>query len=131
MLVNDKPPLDGALLMHYGIRGMKWGIRKGKSVTGISRRRGAVLDKNARQIRDFKELREGLKRDTGTRTTQTLNFLNRITMGRRATQMYYDQTIKSLEAQSSRIGSGKLLVRDRLTSALQSPVSLIVSIKPK
>lgn len=28
MLVNEKPPLDEALLAHYGIPGMKWGHRK-------------------------------------------------------------------------------------------------------
>lgn len=28
MIVLEKPPLDEALLIHYGIKGMKWGVRK-------------------------------------------------------------------------------------------------------
>lgn len=28
MLHEEKPPLDDALLIHYGVSGMRWGIRK-------------------------------------------------------------------------------------------------------
>jgi hypothetical protein len=31
MLVAEKPPLDEDLLMHFGIKGMKWGHRKTRS----------------------------------------------------------------------------------------------------
>lgn len=27
-MITDKPPLDEDLLVHYGVRGMKWGVRK-------------------------------------------------------------------------------------------------------
>lgn len=37
MLHDDKPPLDDDLLMHYGVKGMKWGQRKG-STPGVPRR---------------------------------------------------------------------------------------------
>lgn len=30
MITDEKPPLDDALLMHFGIPGMKWGHRKSK-----------------------------------------------------------------------------------------------------
>lgn len=34
MLVDEKPPLDEDLLMHFGIRGMKWGQRKARPSGG-------------------------------------------------------------------------------------------------
>lgn len=34
MLVDEKPPLDEDLLMHFGVRGMKWGQRKARDSGG-------------------------------------------------------------------------------------------------
>lgn len=33
-LNQQKPPLDDALLMHYGVKGMKWGVRNERSLLG-------------------------------------------------------------------------------------------------
>lgn len=33
MILDDKPPLDEALLEHHGIKGMRWGVRR-KSTPG-------------------------------------------------------------------------------------------------
>lgn len=40
MLVDDKPPLDEGLLIHYGVPGMRWGHRKREETSGG--RRGGV-----------------------------------------------------------------------------------------
>lgn len=36
MIVAEKPELDDALLAHFGIRGMKWGIRRDRESSGSS-----------------------------------------------------------------------------------------------
>lgn len=36
MIVDEKPPLDENLLMHFGIKGMKWGHRKARDSGGAS-----------------------------------------------------------------------------------------------
>lgn len=41
MITDEKPPLDDDLLMHYGVRGMKWGVSKAKSASGAP---GRYLD---------------------------------------------------------------------------------------
>jgi len=37
MIHDDKPPLDEDLLMHFGVKGMKWGTRKA-DLPGVSRK---------------------------------------------------------------------------------------------
>lgn len=37
MLVDEKPPLNEDLLMHYGVPGMKWGHRKARETAGPRR----------------------------------------------------------------------------------------------
>jgi hypothetical protein len=34
MLMDDKPPLDEDLLIHFGVKGMRWGHRKSSSDSG-------------------------------------------------------------------------------------------------
>lgn len=33
MIVSQKPPLEEAYLAHFGVKGMKWGVRKDKRFT--------------------------------------------------------------------------------------------------
>lgn len=47
---NESVDIGEEYLEHYGILGMHWGIRKGKSKTGISRARSALIDRNKRSI---------------------------------------------------------------------------------
>jgi hypothetical protein len=35
VIVDDKPPLDEALLEHHGVKGMKWGTRKEEARNNI------------------------------------------------------------------------------------------------
>lgn len=46
MIDDDKPPLDEALLMHVGVRGMKWGVRKSDH-PGASRATNRTAHKDA------------------------------------------------------------------------------------
>jgi hypothetical protein len=130
---------DEALLIHYGIRGMKWGHRKGKAETGISRARGARVDKNDRHIQLLKDMRNSLgkKGVSGGKVanrlnTNVINGLNRMTMGKTLTKKYYDVKIDKMQAHNARLKSGKLLVRDRIGLLMTTtPGSLVVSYRPK
>jgi hypothetical protein len=45
MITAEKPTLDEELLMHFGIRGMKWGVRKQKPSGGSSSKKGMSTKK--------------------------------------------------------------------------------------
>lgn len=129
---------DEDSLAHYGIKGMKWGRRRGKSTTGISRARGARIDRNDRHIQLFKDVRDGLgqKGSNGKVANKVeknvINGLNRMTMGKNLTKKYYDLQIDRMEQHNERLQSGKLLVRDRIGLLLATtPASLVVSYRPK
>lgn len=47
MAVIDKPPLDEDLLVHFGIKGMRWGVRKSSSSGGSSKKKMSTKKKVA------------------------------------------------------------------------------------
>lgn len=49
MIVAEKPPLNEDLLMHYGIKGMKWGTRKSE-LPGVSSRTSREARKDAQEF---------------------------------------------------------------------------------
>lgn len=134
MIVGEdtKPQLDDNLLAHYGIKGMKWGVRRGSRTTGMTRGQGAVIDRNNRQLKSLRELKKGNsgKYVSGTKTVKTINVINNITMGRSFTRRYYNNQIASLTAQNKRVKSGKMTLKDRLDVAMQSPASRLISVRP-
>lgn len=140
MITAEKPPLDADLLVHYGIKGMKWGLRKSKAQTGVSRFRGARIDRNDRHLQRFKDAQKtlGVSGRSGGKVSNKLdtnvtNGLNRMVMGRKLTNRYYDMRISRIENHNARLKSGNLYVRDRVGVLLQtyiSPGSLLVSYRP-
>lgn len=125
---NSKPELDDDLLMHYGIRGMKWGVRRGSSKTGISRARGAMVDRNDRQIMRMKNTLagKGLIRD------KVEYKLNQIALGKSMTDRLMKVNIKELNDQNARLKKGKATFRDKLHVTFNTtPLDLVVSNRPK
>jgi hypothetical protein len=49
MVHEQKPPLDEALLMHFGVKGMKWGVRK-TDYAGASRQTNRQARKDAQEF---------------------------------------------------------------------------------
>lgn len=41
-MMDSKPPLNEALLMHFGVKGMRWGVRKEADLSGLSSQRGQL-----------------------------------------------------------------------------------------
>lgn len=107
-------------LAHYGVKGMKWGVRRGGggSVGGRVRRavKDATLERKTRERDTFQALRS---KDNLNLRGKTINALNRATMGKKLTEKYYDAQIKSLDSQISRISTGKATVADKMNAVME------------
>lgn len=107
--------IDSDYLQHFGTRGMRWGVRKSKAKTGISRHHGALIDNNLR----------------------TINRQNKVIDSPFANKFVKDKLAKSghkMLKQNARLLSGKAFVRDRLTANLlvgTHPAELIISRTPR
>jgi hypothetical protein len=131
MAVMDKPDLDEQLLIHFGIKGMKWGARKGKSVTGVTRHRGALLDRNARDEHRIAAAVRGDKTQS-VRMDRAVVKVGRVILGKERFHRHMQKRINSLKAQDARLKSGKLKVMDRLDLTLNVGVpELLISNRPK
>lgn len=130
MRENNMAEVDD-FLAHYGVTGMKWGVRKG----GLKDRvKGAVTDsverrlvtnraiaKGQGQTRDYR--RVALKRYGGFGTGAALSTGSRKAAEKRANE---------LEGMLERVKSGKMKLGDKLDAAFTTPVSdLVVSRRDK
>lgn len=125
MIVSEKPPLDEALLIHYGVSGMKWGVRRGKGVTGVSRHRGALMDRNNRVVMQRKKL------IAGTRHKRLVGVAKKM-IGEDTFNRRMKASIKELNSQNDRIKKGKITFEDRMDAIFNVPVgALVISRSPK
>jgi hypothetical protein len=119
MIVVEKPPLNEDLLIHYGIRGMKWGVRRGKGVTGVSRHRGALMDRNNRVVFQRKKL------IAGTRHKHLVGIAKKL-IGEDTFNRRMKASIKELNSQNDRIKKGKITFEDRMDAIFNVPVGALV-----
>lgn len=94
-------------LAHYGVLGQKWGVRRGKRSTGVSRRRGIILDRNTRTRAAIKDARSGKR-------YQRSAAAGRRVLGAEQQNANWKKLLKDLNAQDRRIKSGKVTVSDRI-----------------
>lgn len=104
-----------AYFEHHGVKGQKWGLRKGKSATGYSRRRGAVIDRNKKVIGKIQKAQSGEK-------YKITAAVGRLFVGKEQQKINWNHSIKSLGAQNKRLASGKVHATDRM--AVYRTVSL-------
>lgn len=127
MSVTEKPDLDEQLLIHYGMKGMKWGVRAGSSTTGLSRARGSMIDRNDRIIARTRQAQRG----KGRMRDRVALKIDKAILGERAARNYQNYRIKDMRDQNARLRSGKATVMDKLQALLSTtPVDLIVSVRP-
>lgn len=94
-------------LEHYGTKGMKWGVRKGKRSTGISRTRSAQIDRNQHTINVIKDARSGKKFKRSAALGKKL-------IGEQKQKENWSKLTKDLKDQNKRILSGKETVADKI-----------------
>lgn len=82
---------------HYGVKGMKWGVRK-------DHRRDLAVRRLKSERASFQALRDG---DNLNRRGKTINVVNRATMGKKLTNKYYDAHIRRIDNEIGLVTSGK------------------------
>lgn len=114
-----------ACLEHAGVRGMKWGVRKSKAKTGMSRRGGAVIDRNLRAINRIERARSG----DGLRYKAAAK-LGRLFLKKDVQQANWKYSLSQLKNQNARIKSGKETSLEILAKRNVPVSSLIISRRP-
>lgn len=92
---------------HFGVGGMKWGIRKGKSQTGISRARGSLIDRNNLMKSNIRKAQSGQKYKISVA-------IGRKFVGEKKQKENWAKFTKDLNSQNKRVRSGKLKAKDHL-----------------
>jgi hypothetical protein len=127
-VIDEKPSLDDALLIHFGIRGMKWGVRRGRGTTGVSRTRGALIDQNNRTIMRIKEAQAG----KGRLWNRLRIGVGRGLLGDARMKRVLNTKVSNLNKQNTRLKTGKAKALDLLQAGFTvSPITAVVSVRPK
>lgn len=121
---------DEELLAHYGMKGMKWGKRQSKSVTGVSRAAGARIDRNDRMISRIQNVQKGGKK--GLLRDRAAIGLDRAVLGKEFSNKNLKMQVSLMKTQNARLKRGKSTVRDKLQVAFSvTPLDFVLSNRPK
>ena len=119
----DEKKIDD-FIEHFGVKGMKWGVRRNKSKSGVSRLRGAVLDRNQRATQ--KQIRRS--KGKGTLSDRAAQATLKMSVGEKRAKEYRDFRLSYLKDQRKRISEGETSVLDKLqTYSTINVTDLLVS----
>lgn len=107
-------------LEHVGVKGMKWGFRKGKKKTGVNRFYGAKMDINNRRI----YRRQHRIDKTGYAASAALGRAFYMSKDRQLD--HQKQTISKLKAQNKRVSTGKATTMDKIGTYAGIPISMLI-----
>lgn len=110
-----------AYLAHYGVRGMKWGKRKGSFKERV---KGAALDSTQRQLAVSRRAVNG----KATTEERIANGYSKLVMGRTNFNRSMHKRIDKLEKREERISTGKATTLDKVVAmSTVSTLDLMVS----
>ena len=111
-------------LFHYGVKGMKWGVRRKVGSDGLvegkppGRFARGMMRRNERQAK----LHEAVKTGKGGKVLTALSAPDKIIMGKKNFEKYHDMHISALRDQNERIRTGKTTVADKIDIAFNTPL---------
>lgn len=113
------------VLAHFGVAGMKWGRRRGKKTTGVSRASGALIDRNDRTKKVLMDAKSGAKHRRSVAVGKKI-------IGEAQWEKNFKKSMSDINAQNSRLRKGKATIGDKIDMAVNvSAFDLVVSRRPK
>jgi hypothetical protein len=112
---------------HFGVKGMHWGVRRGKGKSGISRARGSLIDRNDRVAAKLIAVRDD--KHPGWLTKQGKNWI-----GKKVWTQNMNRSIRYLKTENTQLRQGKLNFETRSdlwANTIVHPGSLLISRRPK
>ena len=115
---------DQLVLTHHGVKGMKWGIRKSRAKSGMSRAMSAQHEKNRGSLTlATKALGKRTKGEGLTVKTRRVQFkAQRLLLGKKAANRINNIQITALQQQNKRIEQGKTTMLDKLQVGLTTSI---------
>lgn len=122
--------LSSAVLAHYGVKGMKWGVRKGSLKSRVSDAQKERTERTTDMFKKVKRVSSSSKKSDKAKYLLATGLVGQL--AKPLIQKSLNKTISSLEKRSSRIESGKLNTMDKLDKVLNTtPVSVVFTRTPK
>lgn len=119
-------------LKHFGVMGMKWGIRSGRGTTGVSRLAGAKIDQNDRRISRIKTQQKHAKESGFLRNSVRYGEVGALLLKSKRFQKKMETKVSELTSQNERFKSGTETRRDRASAALTTgDAGKYISVRPK
>ena len=120
---------DQLVLTHHGVKGMKWGVRKSRAETGMSRHMSSRHEKNAYRIHTTQKALGKRTKGEGLAVKMTRFSLSgqRLVLGKKRFQKIQGMRIATMQQQNKRIEKGKTTTLDKLQVGLTTSIADLAS----
>ena len=100
--VINKPPLNEETLAHYGVLGMKWGVRKNPE-KAYSKATKELAKRKKKVVKADKKYKRALNRPFGSLYRSTSQKLNKLNKKQNKLRKWEDAIVKNFEKEYDRI----------------------------